>query len=160
MKQELLTKKQDEVASLTEKFKRAKTIIVFDYQGLTDQQNKEVRNKLRAQHTEMKIYKNNIARRAAQATGYDGLIGSLIGPKAIAISYSDPVAPAKVLFDFAKTNNKVHLEAGVVEGKVISASQITDLALLPTREVLLTQLAVGLLAPLTQLAIGLNLIEK
>ncbi|MDR2867338.1 MAG: 50S ribosomal protein L10 [Acholeplasmatales bacterium] len=160
MKQELLNKKQNDVVELKERFSKAKTIIVFDYQGLTDEQNKDVRKKLRSQHTEMKIYKNNIARRAAAAAGYDELVSSLAGPKAIAISYSDPVAPAKVLFEYAKTNNKVRLTAGVVEGKVIGVDSIIELATLPTREVLLTQLAVGLLAPLTQLALGLNLIEK
>ncbi len=159
MKQEKLLQKQSDVQSLKDKFLDAKTIVVFDYLGLTDEKNKEIRNKLRKENTEMKIYKNNIARRAAQAAGFDGLTESLAGPKAIAISYDDVVAPAKILFEYSKSKQIV-LASGVVEGKVVGVAQITELATLPSRETLLTQLAAGLLAPLQQLAIGLNLIEK
>jgi len=160
MKQELLNKKISEVEELKQKFQNAKTIVVFEYHGLSDEQNKDIRRKLRAQKCEMKVYKNNIASRAAVLAGFAGLDEVFFGPKAVAISYEDVVAPAKVLFDYAKTNDKVVLTAGVIEGKVSDKEQIIALATIPSREVLLTQLAAGLLQPLQQLAVGLNMIEK
>ena len=82
------------------------------------------------------------------------------GPKAIATSATDAVAPAKILYQFAENNPKLVLHGGIVEGEVVGIDKINELATLPSYETLLTQLAAGMLAPLRELAIGLNLMVE
>jgi len=160
MNQKFLEKKKESVLELSKKFKEAKTIVIFEYPGLTVGEISEVRRTLRKNNVEIKVYKNNIARRAAIEAGLEGFDKLLVGPKAVALSYTDVVAPAKVLFDSSKTYKKLVLGGGVIEGKLASEADILDLASIPSREVLLTQLAVGLLSPLQQLAIGLDMIAN
>ena len=148
------------VEELTAKFKEAKTIVSFDYPGLTVENFMKLRKQLRAAGCEAKVYKNNISRRAAEKAGFNGLCDTLVGAKAIAISYDDVVAPAKIIYEFSKANKQVVIHSGVIEGSVVGVDGIMALATLPSREGLLTQLAVGLLTPIRELAVGLNMIEK
>ena len=155
-----VTKKIEQVDELTAKFKEAKTIVSFDYPGLTVENFMKLRKQLRAANWECKVYKNNISRRAAIKAGFDALSPNLVGAKAIAISFDDVVAPAKIIYEFSKANKQVVIHSGVIEGSVVGLDGIMALATLPSREGLLTQLAVGLLTPLRELAVGLNMIEK
>ena len=148
------------VDELTAKFKEAKTIVSFDYPGLTVENFMKLRRQLRTAGCEAKVYKNNISRRAAEKAGFGSLAESLTGALAIAISYDDVVAPAKIIYEFSKTNKQVVIHSGVIEGSVVGLDGIMALATLPSREGLLTQLAVGLLTPIRELAVGLNMIEK
>jgi large subunit ribosomal protein L10 len=157
---DIIVKKQQAVEVLTEKLTTASSAIVFEYPGLTVFQFTELRTKLREAGCEAKVYKNNIARRAAAKAGFMEFSEIFTGPKAIAISYQDPVAPAKIISDFAKANKVVTLTASLVEGAFYDEEQTKALAALPSREVLLTQLAVGLLTPIRELAIGLNMISE
>jgi large subunit ribosomal protein L10 len=160
MKQAVLDQKISDVSELTKKFHLAKSIVILDYQGLTVAEFMALRRKLLAGQCEIAVYKNNIARRAAQACHFEGLDSLLVGPKAVAYSDTDYIAPAKILYEFSKTNKKVSLKGGVLDAKTLDEASILALALLPSREVLLTQLAAGLLAPVRDLAVGLNMIEK
>jgi large subunit ribosomal protein L10 len=155
-----IERKAEAVRELTEKLGRAMTVVAFDYPGLTVEQFTQLRGQLREAGCEVTVYKNNISRRASIAAGYEDLADSLVGAKALAMSYSDVVAPAKVVYDFAKTNKLVQIQAGIVEGKVVGVDQINALATLPSRETLLTMLAVGLLTPIRELAVGLNMISS
>jgi large subunit ribosomal protein L10 len=155
-----IERKAEAVRELTEKLGRAATVVAFDYPGLTVEQFTKLRSQLREAGCEVTVYKNNISRRASVAAGFEGLADSLVGAKALAMSYSDVVAPAKVVYDFAKTNKLVQIQAGIVEGKVVGVDQINALATLPSRETLLTMLAVGLLTPIRELAVGLNMISS
>lgn len=157
MEREVISRKQAEVAELCEKFKSAKTIVAFDYIGLTVAEFTNLRRELRKNGCEVKVYKNNISRRASEAAGFGELKQYLVGPTAIAYSETDTVAPAKVVYEFSKTNDKVALEAGVIEGKVAHTEEIQKLATIPSRETLLTMLAGAMLAPLRDLAIALNM---
>ncbi|MDO9628424.1 MAG: 50S ribosomal protein L10 [Acholeplasmataceae bacterium] len=160
MQKAIIERKAEAVRELTEKLGRAATVVAFDYPGLTVEQFTQLRIQLRKADCEVTVYKNNISRRASIAAGYEDLAESLYGAKALAISYSDVVAPAKIVYDFAKTNKVVQIHAGIVEGKVVGVDQINALATLPSRETLLTMLAVGLLTPIRELAIGLNMISS
>lgn len=160
MEKEVLTQKKADVEALAKKMKEAKTIVAFDYMGLTVEQFTTLRRQLRAAGCDVQVFKNNISRRASEAAGYSEFSQYFKGPKAIAFSNSDVVAPAKIIYEFSKNNDKVVLNAGVVEGKVEGKDGITGLATLPSREALLTMLAMGMLQPLKDLAVGLNMLTE
>jgi large subunit ribosomal protein L10 len=155
-----IERKAEAVRELSEKLGRAATVVAFDYPGLTVDQFTKLRSQLREAGCEVTVYKNNISRRASIAAGYDALADNLVGAKALAISFDDVVAPAKIVYDFAKENKVVQIHAGIVEGKVVGQAEIGALATLPSRETLLTMLAVGMLTPVRELAIGLNMISE
>ena len=160
MQKAIIERKAEAVRELSEKLGRATTVVAFDYPGLTVDQFTKLRNQLREARCEVRVYKNNISKRASIAAGYEALANELVGGKALAISYDDVVAPAKIIYDFAKDNKVVKIQAGIVEGKFADLAQISALATLPSRETLLTMLAVGMLTPIRELAIGLNMISS
>jgi len=151
-------KKQNQVNELTEILKDAKTVVAFEYPGLTVENLTELRVALRDNDSHMKIYKNNITKRAAVEAGLQELEEVLVGALALVISNEDVVSPAKVVFDYAKKFKKLNIVGGVIEGRVVGDEEIKQLAQLPSRETLLTQLAVGLYGPISQLGIGLHML--
>ena len=160
MQKAILARKQADVEVLAEKFRMAKTVVVFEYAGLSVFDFTKLRTLLRKDNVEVKVYKNNITRRAATVAGFEALTSSLTGPLAVAVSYDDVVAPAKTIFEFAKTSKTVVIRSGVIEGSVVADDAIISLANLPSRETLLTQLAAGLLTPVRELAVGLNMLTE
>lgn len=157
---EVLLQKQKEVAEVSEKMKSSASVVAFKYQGLTVEAFQNLRKEMRGLGCEIEVIKNNISRRAAKECGYD-LEDAFVGPIAIAFSKEDLVAPSKVLFKVAGTNDKIQVVKGVVDGDVYSFDQLKTLSQLPSYETLLTQLAAGMLGTLSQLSIGLNmLVEK
>ena len=128
------------VADLHERFSKSKVLIVADYKGLDVTTINALRRKLREAGVEFKVAKNSLMVRAAENTDVDLIKDSFKGPNAIAISYDDPVAPAKVLVDFAKDNEKLEIKLGVMGDKVIDLGAITALSALPSKEALLGQL--------------------
>lgn len=158
MAKEIILKKQEEVSAVSAKIKSSKACIAFDYQGLTVQSFMQLRNDLRKSGCEICVIKNNISRRAAIECGYEAFAEGLTGPKAIVFSNDDIIAPAKGIFEFAKTNDKVKVSTGVVDGVEYGFDQLQSLATLPSYETLLTQLAAGMLGTVRQLAIGLNML--
>ena len=102
MQKVILERKAEAVRDLTEKLGRATTVIAFDYPGLTVESFTKLRHQLREAGCDITVYKNNISRRASIAAGFGDLADSLVGAKALAISYSDVVAPAKIVFDFCE----------------------------------------------------------
>ena len=141
------------VSEIKEKFQQASGIVLADYRGLTVAQVTQLRTQLRQAGVEYRVMKNTLVRRAANEVGVEGLDEYLKGPTALAFS-TDPVAPAKVLMDFAKANKlkTFKIKAGVLEGKVIGAEGVRALAELPSREVLLAMVLRGMQAPLTGMA--------
>jgi large subunit ribosomal protein L10 len=144
--------KQEVIEELHEKFSRAKAAILTGYSGIDVEQITELRSKLRQSQVEYRVVKNTLARRAAEGTGLAGLKDHFVGPIGIAIGYDDPVAPAKVLQEFSKTQQKLELKVGMLDGKLLKQADIKALATLPS----LTQLRsmiVGLLqAPASRIA--------
>ena len=134
-----LTEKQKIVEELSKKLDSSKVVIVTDYKGLDVAAMNTLRRKLRDAQVEFKVVKNTLLVRASENTDAALIAGSFKGPSAIALSYDDPVAPAKVLTDFAKENKKLEIKIGVMDGRVIDAAGIVALSSLPSREVLLAQ---------------------
>ena len=157
----ILKAKEAAVAEAAKRFADSKVVIAFDYQGLTVENFETLRRNVRKSGGEVVVLKNNISRRAALANGHQAFADQLTGPKALVLSQEEIAAPAKAVYDFAKTNDKVKISAGIVEGAEVSGSKIAEIATLPPYEVLLTQLAAGMLGTVSQLAIGLHqIVEK
>jgi large subunit ribosomal protein L10 len=127
---------------------------------LTVDESTKLRVELNQANCQMQFYKNNITRRALIDAGYEKLAEKIVDRKVLAFSNDDVVAPARIIYNFAKTNKRVVLQAGIIEGKAASESDILALATLPSYETLLTQIAAGLLMPLKELAIGLNMLAE
>lgn len=135
-----LEKKKAIVSDLNEKFLQSKVVILTDYKGLDVTQINDLRRKLGELEVEYKVVKNTLLIRAAEETDSALIKDSFTGPSAIALSYDDPVAPAKVLTKFSEENKNLEIKIGVMNGKVIDLAAIKALAKLPSREVLLGQL--------------------
>src|SRR5665647_2042960 len=96
---------------------KAQGIIFAKYQGLTVEEDTELRKALREAGVEYKVYKNTLTTLAAKELGFDGIVDALEGPLSVAFGYEDPTVPAKVLNDFAKNHKKLELVAGIVQGE-------------------------------------------
>lgn len=117
----------------------------------------ELRARLRAADTRFEVVKNTLARRAAEASGRAALVPYLTGPTGLAWVAGDPAVAAKVLSDFAGEHaGRLDLKGGLLEGRELARDDVVRLAKLPSREVLLTQLAVGVASPLSGLATSMN----
>jgi len=161
MNQTILEQKKQVVSDITEKLRSAKSIILVEYKGLTVEKATELRNKCREAGVEYKVYKNTLMRFAFEELGYKDITPSLEGPNAIALSYDDEVSAAKVTNDFAKTSNDtIVLKAGIAEGKVMNADEVKVLASIPSRDVLIAQLAGVLQGNIRNLAYMLDQISK
>jgi len=154
-KQEKIDKKAEKaatVADITARLKASSTAVLADYRGMTVGQMRELRSKLRGGGIEMVVVKNTLARRAARAAGYEPLSAELVGPVAMLFAVDDVSAPARILNEFIRANRKMVIKAGLLEGQVIKAEAVTELADLPSREVLLSRLLGAMQAPLGNLA--------
>ncbi|WP_110955673.1 50S ribosomal protein L10 [Anaerosinus massiliensis] len=142
--------KQAVVAELKEKLSTAQGAVLTSYRGLTVAQDTKLRSKLREAGVSYSVVKNTMTRIAANEAGIEGLDQYLEGTTALAVSASDPVAPAKVISEFIKENKLESLEikAGLVEGKVIDTEAVKALAALPAREVLIAQVLAGMQSPI------------
>ncbi|MDY5676685.1 MAG: 50S ribosomal protein L10 [Eubacteriales bacterium] len=140
------------------KFENAKSVVVFDPRGLNVAEVTELRRALRESGSDYKVYKNTLAKRAVNSLDIK-LDEFLEGPSAISFS-SDELAPVKVISEFAKKHSALELKAGIVEGKVVEASELAKYAAIPSRETLLTMIAAGLKSPLRDVAICLDLYAK
>ena len=145
--------KQAIVAELKEKLTGAKGAVLVNYRGLTVAQDTKLRRQLREAGVDYRVVKNTMTRIAAQEAGLEGLDVYLEGPTAIAISTTDPVAPAKIITDFVKEHKLQVLEvkAGLVEGNVIDENGVKALASLPSREVLIAKMLGSMQSPITGL---------
>jgi large subunit ribosomal protein L10 len=135
-----LEEKKKIVEGLRECFLKSKVVIVTDYKGLDVTKITDLRRKLRESEVEYQVAKNTLLIRASEDTDVEIIKDAFKGPSAIAISYDDPVAPAKVLTDFAKEHKQLEIKAGVMKGKALDPGSIKALSALPSREQLLGQL--------------------
>jgi large subunit ribosomal protein L10 len=135
-----LEEKQKITEDLHERFSKSAIVVVTDYKGLDVSAMNDLRRKLREEDIEFQVAKNTLLLRAAKDTEVALIQDYFKGPSAVAFSYKDPVAPAKILAQFAKDNKKLEIKGGVLKGKVLDVNAIKALAKLPSREVLLGQL--------------------
>ena len=145
--------KAEQVDLVTEKLKKAKVALLTDYRGLTVTQLQDLRGKLRTGDVEFRVVKNTLARRAADAAGVKELEAELEGPVAIAFGYDDLSVPSKLINEWVRaTRLKLDVKGGLVEGRVFTPNQVKQLADLPSRETLISQLAGTIQSPIAQLA--------
>lgn len=155
-----IDQKKEIVRGLNEKFSSSAVVILTDYKGLNVAKMNELRRKLRDAEVEYHVVKNTLLRRAAEGTDVALIVDQFTGPSAVAISLADPVAPAKVLSDFAKDNGKLEIQGGVMEGKALTPEGVKALSSLPSREVLLGQLLSALNGVPTSLVRLLNAVPQ
>lgn len=119
------------VSALHDRFAKASVALVATNKGLTVGQSTRLRRVVRAAGGEYKVAKHTLARRALAETRYGRLADFFVGPRALVFGYTDPVAVAKALVDFAGQNDKIQIEGGAVEGQVIQAEQVKAFATMP-----------------------------
>ena len=154
--------KKGVVAEIAEKLQKSASCVVVDYKGLKVEELTELRTKFREAGIDYKVYKNTLVRRAAAEVGnmaqFDDV--NLVGTNAIAFGYEDPVAPAKIVNDFAKTHPKIELKMGFVEGEFYDAENIKKLAEIPSRDELIAKLLGSLKAPVSNFVYLVDAIAK
>ncbi|OFZ79097.1 MAG: 50S ribosomal protein L10 [Bdellovibrionales bacterium RIFOXYD1_FULL_53_11] len=147
------TEKTELAGKLKEKFTKARVAVFADYKGLTATQADDLRRQLRAQNTEVRVLKNNVARllakEEAMGSGAREVLDGLVGPTLVAFGYNDAAGTAKVIHKFSKDNEALTLKDSIMMGRRIDASGVEELAKLPPREVLLAKLLGTLNAPVT-----------
>ena len=154
----ILEQKQVVIDEIKDRASNAKSIVLFDYRGITDSEAKELRIKLRENNADYKVYKNTLMTRAFNDLGID-LTEGLTGPSAFAFS-DDQIAPIKVLSDFAKNHPALVLKVGIVDGEKADQAKLAEYAKLPSRDGLLTMLAGGMIGLVRDLSICLDLYSQ
>lgn len=152
----------EKIAAVTEMKERLESnqiAIATQYVGINVEKVTELRRQLRAAGVEFKVYKNTLARRALNELNIEGAAEYMSGPTAWAFS-NDPVAPAKILKDFARKSPKVVMVGGVLNGKPVSGEQLKALASLPSRDQLLAQVVGTIAAPLRNFVGVLNAVPR
>ena len=139
------------VVEIAAEVAKAETIVVAEYRGIQVASMTKLRAKAREQGVYLRVLKNTLARRAVAGTPFAGLADQMVGPLVYGIS-ADPVAAAKVLFDFSKADDKIVIKAGSYDGKVLDAAGVSQLASIPSREELLSKLAYVMQAPVAGMA--------
>ncbi len=132
-----LEEKKRITQDLNERFTKAAVVFVTNYKGLDVAAVNDLRRKLREEEVEYQVAKNSLLIRASEGTDVALIKDIFKGPSAVAMSYGDPVSPAKVLTDFAKDYQVFEIKVGVMDGKALDSNQIKALAALPSQEVLL-----------------------
>lgn len=153
-----LATKQLVIDEIVNKVKESSSVVFFEYSGLTVHELGDLRRKLRNIGSDLKVYKNTLAKRALDTLNFD-MNGELQGPKAVVFG-TDSIAPIKMLAEYAKKYPALELRIGIVDGKVTDKSMLHTLAVLPTKEESLTMFASGLLQHLKEFAIGLDLYSQ
>ena len=151
----VLEEKQKIVSEIKDKFSLSKSVVLFDYRGLTDKEIKNLKVMLKENDSEYKVYKNTMLRLAFKDLNID-FAEYLTGPTAIAFS-KDDIAAVKVLSDMAKKNDALVLKAGLIENNIADQAKLAEFAKIPSREGLYTMLASGMIGIIKDLSIALNL---
>ncbi len=146
-----LQEKQAVVAEVSAQVAQAQTIVLAEYRGIAVADITKLRANARNAGVYVRVLKNTLARRAVQGTPFEVLADKMVGPLVYGVSV-DAVAAAKVIYDFAKTNDKLVIKAGAYNGKVLDVSGVSALATVPSKEVLLAQLCGLLQSPVSGLA--------
>jgi large subunit ribosomal protein L10 len=146
-----LQEKQAVVAEVSAQVAQAQTIVLAEYRGIEVGDITKLRANARKSGVYFRVVKNTLARRAVQGTPFEALAEQMVGPLVYGIS-ADPVAAAKVVYDFARTNEKLVIKAGAYNGKMLDKAGVSALATVPSKEVLLAQLLGVLQSPISGLA--------
>jgi len=149
-------KKKEELDQLKKDLAEAKNLIVAQFQGITVEQDTDLRTKVRATNSKYRVVKNTLAKVFNKATPAEKLAAALKGPTSIAYNNSDPVALAKALTAYAKANPVFVFKTGMVEGRVVNLNDLNAIASLPSKEELIAKLLFLLNAPAQRIAVATN----
>ena len=144
--------KQAIIDEIKDKFERAESAVVIDYMGITVAQADAMRKKLREANVDYTVYKNTLVKRAIDGTDYAPMAEVLEGPSALAFSYDDATAPARVLNDAIKEFKKMEFKGGFVEGEYYDKEAIAQIASIPSREVLISKFMGSIQSPISSFA--------
>lgn len=150
-----LEQKKVVVAEVASEIAQAQAIILAEYRGIEVGDMTKLRAQARKSGVYLRVLKNTLVRRAVQETAFSGLADDMVGPLVYGIS-TDPVSAAKVMNDFAKSNDKFVIKAGAMPNQVLDANGVKALASMPSREELLSKLLGTMQAPIAQFVRTLN----
>ena len=149
------SEKEAVISEVTGLAAKAQTLVMAEYRGITVADMTNLRNKARSSGVSLSVLKNTLARRAVTGSSFEVAADQMTGPLIYGFSV-DAVAAAKVVADFAKTNDKLVIRGGVYGGKALDANGVKELASIPTKEVLLSQLCGLLMSPMSRTAVVLG----
>ena len=152
----LKSEKERVVEQLAERLRSTDTLMVADYRGLTMPEIDELRGKLLEAGARFTVVKNTLTRRAAEQAGTTDVLELIEGPTAIAYSTESEVEPVRVVVEFAKKHERPVVKAGVIGEKLYTKKELIQLAALPSREELLSQVLAVVIAPMTQFLGAVN----
>ena len=152
----VLEEKKQMVADLTNKLKNATAGVLVDYQGINVEQDTKLRTELREAGVDYFVFKNTLTRLAVKECGFEELLPVLVKMTAIAVSDTDPVAPAKILASYADKIPTFNIKAGFVDGAVIDVQGVNRLATMPSKEELIAKVLGTLQSPASGLANVIN----
>ncbi len=156
----ILEAKKAETAALVEKIKKAQAGVLVSYQGITVEQDTALRKALREAGVDYRVYKNTMTGRACEMCGYGELKNVLEGMTAIAISETDPIAPAKILKEYDKKIESFKILAGYVDGEVLDNAGVMELADIPSREVMIAKIMGSIQSPLYKFAYAIKAVAE
>ena len=150
--EKILEQKKAVVEALADKMGRAASAVLVKYEGITVDQDTQLRKALREAGVEYTVIKNTLIGKAADKAGFEGLKTELTGMNAFALSYEDPIAPAKILKEYADKIETFEIRAGLLDGAVVDASTVNELASIPSKEILIAKLLGSIQSPLYKFA--------
>ena len=156
----ILEQKQQVVANLAEMMKASASGVIVNYQGITVEQDTAMRKALREAGVKYMVVKNTLTGRACEMVGYGELKGVLEGMTAIAISENDPIAPAKILKEYDQKIESFKVLAGYVDGSVLDANGVMELANIPSREVMIAKIMGSIQSPLYKFAYAIKAVAE
>lgn len=157
---EILAQKEQLVNEVAEKVSKAKSIVLVNHCGLTVEQDTALRADMRKANVEYKVIKNSVLSRAFEKAGITGMESVFEGPTAVAFSYEDAVAGAKIVSDNGAKTKMLEIKGGVIENKPASADEVKVLASIPPKPVLIGQLLGLLTSPMRSLSVAVSEVAK
>lgn len=148
--------KEAAVQDIAEILENAQSVFITDYRGLNVEKMQELRGKCREAAVSYRVVKNTLGRLAAKQAGYDSMVEYLKGPSAIAYSFDDPSAPARVIKDFAKKEEKPVMKMSIFEGEFYGPEKIAVIADLPSKQEMLARMLGSINSPLQGFAGSLH----
>lgn len=154
-----LEDKKAVVAAVSAEIAKAQTLVIAEYRGVAVAGMTRLRKQARESGVYLKVLKNTLARRAVEGTSFSNLAEKMAGPLVYSIS-EDPIAAAKVLYDFSKKEDKLVIKAASLHGKMLDSAEVSALANIPSREELLSKLVFLMQSPLSGLARALSALAE
>ena len=153
----VLSEKQAMVEALAERIQNASAGVFVDYKGITVSEDTALRTEMRKDNVNYTVVKNTLTRKALEKLGMTGLDDILNGTTSLATAENDPIAPFRILSDYSKKlNDRFNIKAAFMEGKVLSESEIAEMAQLPSKDALYAKVLGTMIAPITGLAVCLG----